>query len=352
MTKYIGAKCSVCGEMFKDGDDIVVCPDCGTPYHRACWDKNGECINHDLHESGMSWSEKMESERLEAASHGEPIRCIRCGTENDPGTMFCVECGMPLAQGRNDARPFNGTQAQSDRSEEQPNQNGFFNYSQPNADAQSGQGQQDQQDQQGFSNGFNFGIPVQPVKLTEESDIDGIRLGDFFDYAGRRSLSLIANFVKFAKTGSKTSMNIAALFFPQYYFFYRKMYKKGILFMLLWFLTAIPTLILYGQSGVLGMVFFKMPFNIKSQAFLNICNVAQIAATLMGIFACLYANYWYYKQARDDIQNIRSQTDLSETEIRAKIAQSGGTSWAKVIIAGVSAVALSLVFLLVLTILF
>ncbi len=122
--------------------------------------------------------------------------------------------------------------------------------------------------------------------------------------------------------------------------------------MLLWFLTAIPTLILYGQSGVLGMVFFNMPFNIKSQAFLNICNVAQIAATLMGIFACLYANYWYYKQARNDIQNIRSQTDLSENEIRAKIAQSGGTSWAKVIIAGVSAVAVSLVFLLVLTILF
>ena len=53
--KYTGEKCIVCGELFADGDDIVVCPDCGTPCHRSCWEKSGECTNTALHESGESW---------------------------------------------------------------------------------------------------------------------------------------------------------------------------------------------------------------------------------------------------------------------------------------------------------
>ena len=55
MATYTGAKCKVCQEPFKDGDDIVVCPDCGTPYHRECYKKAGKCINDELHESGGSW---------------------------------------------------------------------------------------------------------------------------------------------------------------------------------------------------------------------------------------------------------------------------------------------------------
>ena len=42
---HTGEKCFVCGQVFTDNDDVVVCPDCGTPYHRACWQKNGACVN-------------------------------------------------------------------------------------------------------------------------------------------------------------------------------------------------------------------------------------------------------------------------------------------------------------------
>ena len=35
MSNYLGSKCIMCGQEFKENDDIVVCPDCGTPYHRA-----------------------------------------------------------------------------------------------------------------------------------------------------------------------------------------------------------------------------------------------------------------------------------------------------------------------------
>ncbi|MBQ3919840.1 MAG: hypothetical protein II695_09210, partial [Oscillospiraceae bacterium] len=31
---YTGHKCMVCGKVFTDDDDVVVCVECGTPYHR------------------------------------------------------------------------------------------------------------------------------------------------------------------------------------------------------------------------------------------------------------------------------------------------------------------------------
>jgi hypothetical protein len=41
--------CPVCGEKFNEDDDVVVCPECGTPHHRKCWAENGRCVNENLH---------------------------------------------------------------------------------------------------------------------------------------------------------------------------------------------------------------------------------------------------------------------------------------------------------------
>lgn len=100
MANYTGKKCFSCGEVFKDGDDIVVCPECGTPYHRECYLKEGKCINDALHESGQSWEQTQES------VESENIRCIRCGFENPPDKLFCEKCGTPLTKNDTEERPF------------------------------------------------------------------------------------------------------------------------------------------------------------------------------------------------------------------------------------------------------
>ena len=41
--------CPVCGKDFTEDDDVVFCPECGTPHHRSCWKENGKCINENLH---------------------------------------------------------------------------------------------------------------------------------------------------------------------------------------------------------------------------------------------------------------------------------------------------------------
>ena len=48
MPKYYGCPCEGCGKPLTLQDDIVVCPDCGAPYHRVCYEKLGQCIHLSL----------------------------------------------------------------------------------------------------------------------------------------------------------------------------------------------------------------------------------------------------------------------------------------------------------------
>ncbi len=46
--------CPVCKKQFTDDDDVVVCPDCGTPHHRECYNEIGKCFNENSHNSGIA----------------------------------------------------------------------------------------------------------------------------------------------------------------------------------------------------------------------------------------------------------------------------------------------------------
>ncbi len=60
--------CPICGIDFTDEDDVVVCPDCGTPHHRECWMKAGHCANENLHgtEDSLECTYKKASSETEA----------------------------------------------------------------------------------------------------------------------------------------------------------------------------------------------------------------------------------------------------------------------------------------------
>ena len=93
MARYTGNHCPVCEQAFTDDDDIVVCPDCGTPYHRACWHKVGACLHQSEHAAGFEWKPEFGPE-AEAAAHA--AICPNCGTHNEPGSARCSHCGVPL----------------------------------------------------------------------------------------------------------------------------------------------------------------------------------------------------------------------------------------------------------------
>ncbi|MDR0222067.1 MAG: hypothetical protein LBI38_00815 [Oscillospiraceae bacterium] len=58
--KFKGEQCPVCSKRFSDSDDVVVCPECGTPHHRSCHRERNECANASRHgEGGFEWKSRL-----------------------------------------------------------------------------------------------------------------------------------------------------------------------------------------------------------------------------------------------------------------------------------------------------
>ena len=78
-------KCPVCDKQFKKGDDVVVCPECGTPHHRECYEKEGHCHFADRHGADFSF-EKEQQEEAEQQAEQSVINAV-------DGISFKVEEG-------------------------------------------------------------------------------------------------------------------------------------------------------------------------------------------------------------------------------------------------------------------
>lgn len=89
---YTGLKCPVCGKPFTSEDDIVVCPECGAPYHRACYQQAGHCVFEEKHGTPDAWKPPEEAPKDE-----EEKACPRCGKKNARDALFCDQCGQPLS---------------------------------------------------------------------------------------------------------------------------------------------------------------------------------------------------------------------------------------------------------------
>lgn len=67
--KYTNYKCPICSNQFTEEDDVVVCPECGTPHHRECYIQNGACANSDKHGT----NEPIEVEFVDVEEKKEPV---------------------------------------------------------------------------------------------------------------------------------------------------------------------------------------------------------------------------------------------------------------------------------------
>lgn len=102
--KYKGEKCFYCNEVFNDNDDVVVCPKCGTPYHRECYKQAGSCINHHLHELGESWKGTVE----QPAEPAKPVINNNDNISDEQAEAFKETLGFDLT------KPFMGLDPDED----------------------------------------------------------------------------------------------------------------------------------------------------------------------------------------------------------------------------------------------
>ncbi len=333
MANFTGAKCEYCKKVFEKDDDIVVCPECGTPYHRECYNTAGECVNYELHNRGEEWqtfhgdeinadqtqNDSANGDESQEFSDNE-LKCPRCGQTNPPSGLFCVKCGYPLTKNQEE-RPFNET----------PFGQPFTN------------------DQQ---NSFE-GMPpfqAQPINLMEE-EIGGHKGEKYVKFVKKNPVYYLANFFNMHKRGSKGSYNISAFLFPEYFFFYRKMYVVGVIMLLLATVLEIPTMLLYLINGELMNV--SLPAVVaNNQAFIeNLEMYFLVIRFVLDVVCGIFGNYWYFKKAKKTISQVE-EMDITDEEKNEIITQKGGTSGLSLAFSITANVALVMLLMIIMVLIF
>ncbi len=192
--RYENEKCPLCGEIFKEDDEVVVCPECATPHHRECYLKNESCANEHLHNEDFLWkkTEKEEKEpevkaEPEKATDEETITCPECGTKNKKNAFVCSNCGTVV-------NPQIRQQFQS-----------------PKTDTV-----------------FIEGKPVNDNDFIDEEATVTVKEAACF-IQGRKE-SYIKTFLDAKINHRKPKFNISAFLLGPYWFFFRKIYKAGFAF--------------------------------------------------------------------------------------------------------------------------
>lgn len=169
---YTGKLCDGCRQPLENGDDIVVCPICGTPQHRSCYEKNNKCVNEYLHSTDFTWTDPEEEQRKKE----EELKAQQAAQQPQPSDQPVFAPATP----------------------------------------------------QSMESVFLRGVLYDP-----KDDVGGATVGEAADFIQNSAPRYIRKFMKQKKKGGKLSWNWAAFFFSPYWFFYRKLYKAGAVFLAL-----------------------------------------------------------------------------------------------------------------------
>lgn len=167
---YNEKKCDGCAGIMHDGEDIVVCPECGTPQHRECYNKNNACVNAHLHAEGFDWQQANvvpeEPKPVEEKPNSVPLLDTQGGMKDIPLPMF-------------------------------------------NADS----------------------IVIDNKTVSTNTEFNGIKIKEAVNYIQINAHRYIKKFIKNENKKNFISWNWGAFFFTPAWFFYRKLYKAGAFFL-------------------------------------------------------------------------------------------------------------------------
>lgn len=282
MPSYENTPCIVCGELFRQNDDIVTCPECGTPYHRACWPQNGICVNTELHESGKSWHSVQQAEeqrRRQADRVAEELEQAEARNHGDGPSMI------------------NGS--------------------------------------------LYDGVRLDPndpcIGLNPDETIGEVTISEAAAFIRTNNFYYLPLFRLMQRTGKKATINLLSLLFPQFYFANRKMWGYAMLAVLANTLLGLPAVI-QTMNRMLGI---ELPWaDVNTPAFHSVYRGSMIAYCILSVIWCLFGNYLYYRFALRRIRSIKKQNDSPEA-VRSKLQSAGGTSLVNVLLVMVIQFAIS-----------
>lgn len=317
MYDYTGCQCSVCHQAFQAGDDIVVCPDCGAPYHRACYEQAGGCVYNARHEEGFEWDPPHK------AVHD--VACPRCGTANHKEDAYCKNCGAPL-------------HAQQGAAGQNPTGSAGAAYS---GNTGSGAGTHTAAfDYESFYNNPYAGFYRPAIDPNEK--MEDIPAAEWATYIGPSSRTYLNVFKQMELMHRKHAVSFSAMLFGPFYFFYRKAWKPAFLFLAADLLLNVPTLM-----SLLQLSGSALAPALSDGVMSALSWAASIASFLLMVVRGMYGFYFYKKSAAERIRRIQAEYPDPEKRSFVLSAQ-GGISIAAVIGAFVGLMVLGSLFSLLL----
>lgn len=289
--------CPICNKSFLDGDDIVVCPECGTPYHRSCYSIENKCIYENRHNLNNSENlnesavpketpENEESFNVNNTENTDNVYnsndktesekiCPRCKHQNPIDASFCNNCGQFLKSS-----------------------NEVFEDIPPE---------------------IKDGVPVlfDPMGgVDPEEKVDDVKFGDLAKLV-KSNTPYYMNIFKKIKNENKSKFNFSAFLFNGLWFLFRKQYKIGIPLTILNFvILSYTSLIQYTQDASKALTSFS--------GILEALSLLQFAVMLICGF---FANRLYFKFCVDKIKSIKEDcAQNNELDYNKEILIQGGTN--------------------------
>lgn len=192
--QFKNEKCAACGMKFFDDEDIVVCPECGAPYHRECWNRIGDCV-HSAEHGSYEW--KGDSKELrEHLENIENAENSKYETTEDGFEIFHVES--------------------------------FGEYRE-----------------------------IMDKRLLEQErdfeNVNGVTVQELLKFVGKNAYYYIPAFNDMRKNNKILKLNFAAFLFFPIHCFYRRMNLFGVIMMVLLFMTVEAKILITHFADELGL---------------------------------------------------------------------------------------------------
>ncbi|MCH5316717.1 MAG: DUF2628 domain-containing protein [Eubacterium sp.] len=213
MFLYENEICPVCSREFERGDDIVTCPECGTPHHRECYKDYGGCKNRSLHGTDFVYKrgEGVSAPKVEKSFKYSPFLTELPLGEEKKDEYYKPENAESIENSETGEKPEALEQAVSEAAEPQENQD----------------------------------------------EIDGVKTEDVVSVVAVNTFKFLPKF----KRNKLFNWNWSAFFFGSYYLFFRKMYVQGAVFMALDYVISLVVSAAFMSAGV---AYAKVFVNVKT----------------------------------------------------------------------------------------
>ena len=342
---YQNQLCGGCGLPLREGEDIVVCPECGTPQHRACFEKENRCVNADRHGESFVWA-GSDVPAAEKATFPCPV----CRHENPVGADVCSRCGQPFSE---KALHLDAPPTRREMNPAQLMDELFFDAPKGVTDLQL-EDDERQQVEYVLSQRMLQASPGMTEAQTQER-LCGHPLRQVMTFISSHALTYVRKFRKL-ENGQALTWNWAAFFLTPYWFFFRKLYKPGIIVLTL---RICLSLVMYQPMSQIsdlmmqlsdamrnGSLTDEMYLSIAEQisAFAPAILISTGVLLLLAVVSGLLADRLYHRHVKTSLDKLK-QSESRDAFLVSFLRKSAVSP----LLAALSYVAISVIPTLVLT---